>query len=83
MLVNMQEMLADARNRKYAVGMFDVSDLEMIRAVTEEAENLQSPVILGALAPDLTKLTDTCTRRNRKYISTGIQTENFLLNRFC
>lgn len=50
----MQEMLADARNRKYAVGMFDVSDLEMIRAVTEEAENLQSPVILGALAPDLT-----------------------------
>ena len=53
MLVNMKEMLADAQNRKYAVGMFDVSDLEMVRAVVEEAENLNSPVILGALAPDL------------------------------
>lgn len=53
MLVNMKEMLADAGNRKYAIGMFDVSDLEMIRAVVEEAENLKSPVILGALAPDL------------------------------
>lgn len=53
MLVNMKEMLADAKKRKYAIGMFDVSDLEMIRAVVEEAENLNSPVILGALAPDL------------------------------
>ena len=52
-LVNFKEMLEDARNNKYAIGMFDVSDLEMIRAVTGEAENLHSPVILGALAPDL------------------------------
>lgn len=52
-LVNLNEMLADASHGKYAVGMFDVSDLEMIRAVTEEAENLHSPVILGALGPDL------------------------------
>ena len=33
--------------------MFDVSDLEMARAVTEVAEELRAPVILGALAPDL------------------------------
>ena len=52
-LVNMKEMLQEASRNKYAVGMFDVSDLEMIRAVAEEAENLHSPVILGALAPDL------------------------------
>ena len=52
-LVNMKEMLQEASRNKYAVGMFDVSDLEMIRAVAEEAENLYSPVILGALAPDL------------------------------
>ncbi len=52
-LVNMREMLAHASANKYAVGMFDVSDLEMIRAVVQEAENLKSPVILGALAPDL------------------------------
>ena len=52
-LVNMKEMLQDASKRRYAVGMFDVSDLEMIRAVAEEAEALHSPVILGALGPDL------------------------------
>ncbi len=52
-LVNMREMLAHASANNYAVGMFDVSDLEMIRAVVQEAENLRSPVILGALAPDL------------------------------
>ncbi len=52
-LVNLKEMLKDASLRKYAVGMFDVSDLEMIRAVAEEADALCSPVILGALGPDL------------------------------
>ena len=52
-LVNLKEMLQDASSRKYAVGMFDVSDLEMIRAVAEEASALRSPVILGALGPDL------------------------------
>ena len=52
-LVNMKEMLQDASKRKYAVGMFDVSDLEMIRAVAEEAESLRAPVILAALCPDV------------------------------
>lgn len=52
-LVNFKEMLSDAARRHYAVGMFDVSDLEMIRAVVEEADALRSPVIFGALAPDL------------------------------
>ena len=52
-LVNLKEMLRAASRGRYAVGMFDVSDLEMIRAVAEEAESLRAPVILGALAPDL------------------------------
>ena len=52
-LVNLKEMLSDASKNKYAIGMFDVSDLEMIRAVVQEAESLRSPVILGALGPDL------------------------------
>lgn len=52
-LVNMKDMLHDASKHGYAVGMFDVSDLEMIRAVAEEASALQSPVILGALGPDV------------------------------
>jgi len=52
-LVNLKEMLAHASAEHYAVGMFDVSDLEMVRAVVQEAEKLRAPVILGALAPDL------------------------------
>ena len=52
-LVNLKSMLERASAEHYAVGMFDVSDLEMTRAVVQEAENLRSPVILGALAPDL------------------------------
>ena len=52
-LVNMKEMLRDASHRHYAVGLFDVSDLEMVRAVAEEADALRAPVILGALGPDL------------------------------
>ncbi|MBQ7208794.1 MAG: class II fructose-bisphosphate aldolase [Lentisphaeria bacterium] len=53
MLVTLKEILSDASRRKYAVGMFDVSDLEMVRAVTEEAEALRAPVILAALCPDV------------------------------
>lgn len=51
-LVTLKEMLADARNR-YAVPMFDVCDIAMIRAVVEVAEEENSPVILGALEPDI------------------------------
>ena len=52
-LVNFRKMLARASAEHYAVGMFDVSDLEMARAVVQEAEKLRAPVILGALGPDL------------------------------
>lgn len=52
-LVNLSEMLVDARNRQYAVPMFDVSNTTMIRAAVEMAEEERSPVILGALEPDI------------------------------
>ena len=51
-LITLKEMLADARKR-YAVPMFDVSDTAMIRAAVEVAEEQKSPVILGALEPDI------------------------------
>lgn len=53
-LVSMKEMLEDARRLKYAVPMFDVSDQAMIRATVEIANEQKSPVILGALEPDIT-----------------------------
>lgn len=52
-LTSMKEMLADARKNHYAVPMFDVSDTDMIRAAVEVAEQENSPVILGALEPDI------------------------------
>ncbi len=52
-LVSLKEMLNDARARKYAVPMFDVSNTAMIRAAVEVAEQEKAPVILGALEPDI------------------------------
>lgn len=46
MLVTLKELLADAKKNKYAVGAFNVPNLEAIRAVIEAAEELNSPVIL-------------------------------------
>ena len=52
-LVNLKDMLADARKNKYAVGAFDISNHDMARAVIEVAEELKSPVILMGLKVDL------------------------------
>ena len=47
MLVNMKEMLLKAKNEKYAIGAFNINNLEWTRAILEECEALRSPVILG------------------------------------
>ena len=47
MLVSMNELLNDAKNRRYAVGFFNAVDVEQARAVIEAAEELRAPVIIG------------------------------------
>ena len=47
MLVTAKEMLAKARDGKYAVGHFNINNLEWTKAVLLTAQELQSPVILG------------------------------------
>ena len=47
MLVNMKEMLANAKAGHYAVGFFNAVNVEMARAVIETAEELSSPVMVG------------------------------------
>lgn len=47
MLVSMNELLTDAKNRRYAVGFFNAVDVEQARAVIEAAEELRAPVIIG------------------------------------
>lgn len=47
MLVTAKEMLAKARDGKYAVGHFNINNLEWTKAILQTAEELRSPVILG------------------------------------
>ncbi len=53
MLCTIKEMLADARERKYAIPAFDVSNYEMMKAVLETCEEEKSPALLMGLGVDL------------------------------
>lgn len=46
MLVTSQELLLDAQRNKYAVGAFNVENMEMVLAVLKAAEETQSPIIM-------------------------------------
>lgn len=46
-LVPMTDMLKKAKAGKYAVGQFNMNNLEFTQAIIEAAEELNSPVILG------------------------------------
>ena len=47
MLVSAKEMLDKARAGKYAVGQFNINNLEWTKSILLTAQELQSPVILG------------------------------------
>ena len=47
MLVSAKEMLQKAKAGKYAVGQFNINNLEWTKAILLTAEELRSPVILG------------------------------------
>ena len=47
MLVSAQEMLQKAKAGKYAVGQFNINNLEWTKAVLAAAQEMNSPVILG------------------------------------
>ncbi|MFF5993922.1 class II fructose-bisphosphate aldolase [Lysinibacillus sp. KU-BSD001] len=46
-LVSMKEMLIKAKNEKYAVGQFNINNLEFTQAILQAAQAENSPVILG------------------------------------
>lgn len=45
-IINTNEMLADARHKHYAVGAFNVENMEFVQAVIWAAEELNAPVIV-------------------------------------
>ena len=47
MLVSAKEMLDKAREGKYAVGQFNINNLEWTKSILATAQELNSPVILG------------------------------------
>ncbi|HIU31761.1 MAG TPA: class II fructose-bisphosphate aldolase [Candidatus Caccousia avistercoris] len=47
MLVNLKTILADTREKHYAVGLFNCVTLEMTKGILAAAEELRSPVIIG------------------------------------
>lgn len=46
-LVSMKEMLIKAKEEKYAVGQFNINNVEWTAAILDKAQELNSPVILG------------------------------------
>ena len=46
-LVNMCEMLKKAHDGHYAVGQFNINNLEWVSAILDECQELKAPVILG------------------------------------
>lgn len=49
-LVSMKDMLEKAKENGYAVGQFNINNLEYAQAILQAAEEEQSPVILGVSA---------------------------------
>ena len=52
-LVTTKELLLDAQKNEYAIGAFNVENMEMVQAVIAAAEELQSPVILQTTSTTL------------------------------
>ena len=47
MLVNLKDILKDAQDKKYAVGLFNTTDTDMLEAAISAAEELRSPIVIG------------------------------------
>ncbi len=47
MLVNLNDILFDAQKRKYAVGLFNFVDTDLLEATISAAEEMRSPIIIG------------------------------------
>lgn len=58
MLITMKELLTVAKENQFAVGAFNVADSTFLRAVVEEAEQLNSPAIIAIHPSEHEFLTD-------------------------
>ncbi len=56
MLVSATEMLKKAKEGHYAVGQFNINNLEWTKSILQTAQELNSPVILGELVSRTARL---------------------------
>ncbi|MHB8292962.1 MAG: class II fructose-bisphosphate aldolase, partial [bacterium] len=47
-LVSAKEILDDANKKNYAVGAFNINDMEFLKAIFSAAESEKSPIIIAA-----------------------------------
>ena len=59
-LVTLNELLTDAQQEKYAVGAFNVFNLEGVKNILEAAEELESPVIIQAAMQEIKYSSGEC-----------------------
>ncbi len=59
-LVTLHELLTDARRNKYAVGGFNVFNVEGVKNILETAEELAAPVILQAATQEIEYSSGEC-----------------------
>lgn len=69
MLVSLKEILKDAEERKYGVGLFNMLNLEMARGIIEAAEEEKSPLILGVAEVHLPLIPFDYASRIMRYIA--------------
>ena len=59
MLVSMKYLLDKAKDRDFAVGAFNATELALVRSVVEQAEESDSPAIIEASAGEFEFVTTT------------------------
>lgn len=77
MLINMVDILKEAKDRKYAIAQFNINNLEWTRFILEECNKLNIPVILGVSEGALKYMGGYITVANMvknliKYLDVGI-----------
>lgn len=65
-LVTTKEMLLDAQKNGYAIGAFNVENMEMVQAVIEAAERMRAPVIMQTTPSTLKYASADCFYHNAK-----------------
>ena len=76
MLVTSKELLLDAQKNHYAVGAFNVENMEMVMAVLAAAEEQNSPVIMQT-TPGTVKYAPALDEFTLPPNKTGVFSETF------